>query len=77
MHLLGISQYEQNVITKASLQIKEKSVLPDYYQLQKLRTAQRRFFTQDAPTTEGFLMSQCDAVVSYGEQEFLLPNHFH
>ena len=72
MHLLGIGHYEQGVTTKASLQIKDQSELPDYYQLRKLRTAQRRFFRevkpllQDAPTTEGF-MAQRDAVIEWVE----------
>ena len=72
MHLLGIGHYEQGVTTKDSLQIKDQSELPDYYQLRKLRTAQRRFFRevkpllQDAPTTDGF-MAQCDAVMEWVE----------
>ena len=57
MQLLGIVYYEQGVTTKASLQIKDKSELSEYYQLRKLRTAQRRFLREakpllrDAPTT--------------------------
>ena len=72
MHLLGIGYYEQGVTTNASLQIKGKSELPEYYQLRKLRTAQRWFFwetkplLQDAPTTEGF-MAQRDAVMEWVE----------
>ena len=68
MHLIGISNYEQGVTTKASLQIKDQFELPDYFQLRKLRTAQRRFLRevkpllQDTRTTDGF-MTQCDAVM--------------